>query len=321
MRVLIAGWFSFPDGHATAGDILAGNLIRNSLIRADVPCDLATTVEFDGNVQLPAADPRMYDVVVFVCGPFENKHYEASLFERFAHCRFYGVDLSMIEPIDVWNPFDYLVERDSPTSGRPDIVFAAPSDLVPVAGVCLVEDYPDGDTGSANRAISKLLDRSSLARLMIDTRLDQNEFGLRCHREIEAVIARLDVLLTTRLHGMVLALKHGVPVIAIDPVPGGAKIVRQGQTIGWPHVFAVDRVTDADLDEAVVACQAEEARGVARACADRARREAIEIVQRVTAAIQSGAQTTDASLRDRSRCPAPARPAWWRRIISTDEDR
>ena len=49
---------------------------------------------------------------------------------------------------------------------------------------------------------------------------------LRTAEEVESLIARMDVVLTTRLHGLVLALKHGVPVVAIDPIAGGAKLRR-----------------------------------------------------------------------------------------------
>lgn len=38
------------------------------------------------------------------------------------------------------------------------------------------------------------------------------------------MLRRLDVVVTTRLHGLVLALKNGVPALAVDPVaaaPGG----------------------------------------------------------------------------------------------------
>jgi len=35
-------------------------------------------------------------------------------------------------------------------------------------------------------------------------------------------------------------IQHGVPVLAIDPIPGGAKVRRQAGVLGWPHVFAAD---------------------------------------------------------------------------------
>ena len=72
------------------------------------------------------------------------------------------------------------------------------------------------------------------AIIPIDTRLDSNAGGLRTPREIDSLIARMDVVVTTRLHGMVLALKNGVPAVVVDPIEGGAKITRQAEVLRWP---------------------------------------------------------------------------------------
>jgi glycosyltransferase involved in cell wall biosynthesis/SAM-dependent methyltransferase len=79
----------------------------------------------------------------------------------------------------------------------------------------------------------------------------------------------MDVVITTRLHGMVLALKNGVPVIAIDPEPGGAKIMRQAETIGWPFAYAADAVNDQLLQQAFEYCLTDVARSEARRCCER----------------------------------------------------
>ena len=70
---------------------------------------------------------------------------------------------------------------------------------------------------------------------------------MRTAAEVESLIARVDVVVTTRLHGLVLALKNGVPAVAVDPVRGGAKVCRQAQTLGWPYAYAVDEATPALL--------------------------------------------------------------------------
>ena len=89
-------------------------------------------------------------------------------------------------------------------------------------------------------------------------------------KEVESLIARMDVVLTTRLHGMVLAIKNGVPAVVIDPVAGGAKIRRQAETLGWPVVFSTEQVSDEALDRAFADCLQAPARAMARACAGRA---------------------------------------------------
>lgn len=56
--------------------------------------------------------------------------------------------------------------------------------------------------------------------------------------------------MTTRLHRMVLALKNGVPPLVVDPVAGGAKILRQAAVIEWPVAFSADSIDDVQLETA-----------------------------------------------------------------------
>src|SRR5262249_19559698 len=155
-----------------------------------------------------------------------------------------------LDPLDQWNPFDLLLERDSSRRAHPDMTFFSRAPLVPVVGVILIHpqpEYRERDVyRAANDAVHRLVTRRAVAAVASDTRLATNTTGLRTAAEIESLIARMDLVLTTRLHGTVLALKNGVPVVAIDPVAGGAKIRRQAETVGWPIIFAGDAVTDAE---------------------------------------------------------------------------
>jgi polysaccharide pyruvyl transferase WcaK-like protein len=105
-----------------------------------------------------------------------------------------------------------------------------------------------------------------MAVVPIDTRLDVNATGLRTPREVESVIARMDVILTTRLHGMVLAIKNTVPPLVIDPVAGGHKIRAQARTIGWPVVFPSENLEAAQLESAFEYCLTTAARENAAEC-------------------------------------------------------
>jgi hypothetical protein len=269
-RFLVAGWFSFEQGHATAGDLLARDLVCDWLHGAGYAFDFATAPPFTGGVDVRSADPAMYSHVVVVCGPFEKGELEHILLKRFWRCRLIGLDLSMQVPVEEWQPFDLLIERDSSKDAHPDFVFASDQPLVPVVGVCLVEDYPAGMTEVANAAIRRLIDSQNVAVFNIDTRLDTNSTGFRSPAEIESAIARVDVMVTTRLHGTVLALKRGIPVLAIDPEPGGAKIRRQASTIGWPVIFDVADLSEEALLKAFRYCLTAEAREHATRCGERA---------------------------------------------------
>ena len=87
----------------------------------------------------------------------------------------------------------------------------------------------------------------------------------------------MDAVVTTRLHGMVLALKNGVPALAIDPIAGGAKIKRQAETIGWPIVFTADKLTDWDLQIAYDYCLSRQAHLKANDCSRRATKRLQEV--------------------------------------------
>jgi polysaccharide pyruvyl transferase WcaK-like protein len=141
-------------------------------------------------------------------------------------------------------------------------------------GVVLVhpqKEYKGGLHAEANAALERLTASREMVRVPIDTRLDVNRTGLRTAAEIETAIARMDVVVTTRLHGTVLALKNGVPVVAVDPIAGGAKIRRQAETIGWPALLTADTLTDETLRAAFEFCLTPEARALAAACRERAR--------------------------------------------------
>jgi hypothetical protein len=274
MKVLVAGWFSFEEMGATAGDLIARDLACQWLERAGRSFDVAHAAPFTGGVDWRQVDPRAYADVVFVCGPCGNGPPLVEFLDRFAGCRLIGLNLTMLEPLDVWNPFDLLLERDSSARAHPDITFLSRRSRVPVVGVILIHPQPEYRKRdvhrAANDAIARLVARRELAAVPIDTRLDVNATGLRTAAEIESLIARMDVVLTTRLHGTVLALKNGVPALAVDPVAGGAKIRRQAATLGWPVVFDGDKITDEELERAYDYCLTEQARGQAAACAERA---------------------------------------------------
>lgn len=276
MKALVAGWFSFEQMGATAGDLLARDLVCGWIEQAGRSYDVALAAPFTGGVDWQTVDPSSYSHVVFVCGPFGNGWPLTEFLPRFSGCRLIGLNLSMLESLKTWNPFDLLLERDSSRTSRPDLTFLSQQPKAPVVGAVLVhlqKEYGKKALhAEANEAIQRLTDSREMSVVHIDTRLDTNSTGLRTPAEVESIIARMDVVLTTRLHGTVLSLKNGVPVVAIDPIAGGAKIHCQAETIGWPVVFTADTVTDEALQEAFDYCLTEEARDKARECGDRAKR-------------------------------------------------
>lgn len=280
MRALVAGWFSFEQMGATAGDLLARDLAREWLQAAGHQVDVAHAAPFPGGVDWRDVDPRSYACLVFVCGPFGHGPPLTGLLERFAGLPLVGLDLTMLEPLEVWNPFDLLLERDSSSIARPVISFVAPVTRVPVVGLVLIPSQPEyGSAGRhafVNSKLEQLAAETECARVHIDTRLDENRTGHRTPAEIVSAIARMDVVLTTRLHGMALALGAGVPAVAVDPVAGGAKITRQAAALGWSRCFHAD-VGLPELRAAFRECLMDEARREAADVAERAKDALAEV--------------------------------------------
>ncbi|MDQ3683655.1 MAG: polysaccharide pyruvyl transferase family protein [Bacteroidota bacterium] len=276
MHILITGWFSYEDMGNTAGDMIARNMVCNWLDDANIPYDVAVSNPslHPGGINLEEANPEKYTDLLFVCGPFGNGSPITELLIRFSRCRLIGVNLTLLEPLESWNPFTFLYERDSSAASNPDITLYAPNPKVPVVGVILItkqDEYGKRDVHQkANQAIEDLVRSREMSVVRIDTVLENNKGGLRTPGEIEALIARMDVVVTTRLHGTVLALKNGVPVIPIDPVAGGAKVTAQVKTLEWPFLFEGEHVSTAILQETFEYCLTKEARLKAAECAQKA---------------------------------------------------
>jgi hypothetical protein len=277
---LAAGLFSFPTHGATAGDLIACDVVCRWLIEAGLKYDVAFAPPFTGGCNWREVDPRDYSHVVWICGPLgESTEAFSRLRNRFARepRRWIGINLSMIEPVEAWNPFDVLLERDSSRKARADVAFRADGERLPTIGLVQVESFaplfPERDRQEDARAAARRLAYERPAAVVqIDTRLDvANTSGLRTPAEVETLIARMDVVVTTRLHGLALALRNGVPAVAVDPVAGGDKITAQGRAVDWPCAFAVDEASDEVMNEALTFALSEEGRARARASAERGR--------------------------------------------------
>jgi hypothetical protein len=255
-RVLLTGWFSLPDGEATAGDVLAQQHMSAALTRAGIRHDTAWSPGFrPGALSLETADPGGYDTLLFVCGPVHGPQV-AALHARFGTCRRLAAGVSVVDPADpAATGFHEIVARDGTAApARHDLAAGAPAGpLPPVAGVIL--SHGQGEYGGrrrhedVNARITGWLAGKDCARVPADTRLAIDDWRLCATAEqFLALVSRFDVVVTTRLHGLVLALRTGTPVIAVDPVAGGAKVSAQGRAVGWPALVDAGAATHEVLD-------------------------------------------------------------------------
>jgi hypothetical protein len=97
--------------------------------------------------------------------------------------------------------------------------------------------------------VTRWLHGKDCARLELDTGLDTGDRRPAVvPGRLESVLKRLDLVITDRPHGLVLALRAGVPVLAVDPVQGGAEVTAQARACGWPALVPVERLDERELE-------------------------------------------------------------------------
>ena len=270
---LVTGWFTFEHGEATAGDLLAGEAAGRWLGEDGWRVDVATSPAFPEGVRWDRVDPADYDLLVFACGPLSGWQV-GQLLDRFAGVRRIAVDVSVVDAAMAAR-FDDVLARDHEGPAQPDISLAVAPPRVPLIGVIHTHPQPaygEDRAGQAAAAVNDALRGYPAAVLHLDTRIDPTADPLaldaRSCAELESVLARLDVLVSARLHGLVLGLRNGVPTVAVDVMPGGGKVTAQARALGWPHVVGVEQLTTEALRDCLDACLEPGAReAVARAAA------------------------------------------------------
>ncbi|MGC4950281.1 polysaccharide pyruvyl transferase family protein [Streptomyces sp. DT224] len=255
-RVLVTGWFSFPDGEVTAGDFLAERAVSDALARLGVPHDSAWSPHFaPGALTLEAARPGRYEQVLFVCGPVHGAQL-TRLHERYASCRRTAVGVSVVdEESPAVRGFDRIVARDRDGKGLlADLALSARTGPdKPVVGVALTHGQGEYARRREHDRVAETLygwlPTKDCAPVVAETRLAHGDWRLcRTGDQFLSLLGRLDLVVTDRLHGMVLALSMGVPALVVDPVRGGAKVSAQARVVRWPAVIPGETLTARALD-------------------------------------------------------------------------
>lgn len=253
MRVLVVGWASFVEGEATAGDVLSMTVVAERVAAAGLDCDVAwSPVLRPGALSLAAARPESYTHLVFACGPAHGWQV-ARLHERYRRCRRIAVGVSVIDPDEpAVTGFDAVLPRDGTGPTHPDLAALATVRRVPVVGVVLAPAQPEyarGRHDAVGASVTGWVNDRECAPVPCDTRLDAGDWR-HCGTadELVSLIRRMDLVVTTRLHGMVLAVRYGVPALAVDPVEGGAKVAAQARALGWPACLTAGELSEQGWD-------------------------------------------------------------------------
>lgn len=273
MRVLVTGWPSFLHGEATAGDVLSMQRVQRALEENGIPHDVAWSPVFRPQaLHLTDVVADDYTDVVFVCGPISGWQVE-DLHRRFANCRRIAIGVSVVRPDDpAVTGFDEVLPRDGLGLPQRDLAVARTEHSAPVVGVVLAPGQPEyGDRGRHHQVhgiLQQWLTTVECAPLELDTRLDRNSWRhCRTAEQFTSLISRTDLVITTRLHGLVFALSQAVPALAVDPVAGGGKVAAQAAAWEWPAVVPAEELTEARLDHWWEWCNSREGARWAASCA------------------------------------------------------
>lgn len=171
------------------------------------------------------------------------------LHEKFAECTRIAVGVSVVDSDDeAVLGFHRVLPRDGAGGANRDLSASASTKRVPVIGVTRAPDQPEYGDRAEHAKVHEVLDRwlgtLDCARLPLDSRLDAHDWR-HCATpdQFMSVLARLDAVVSTCLHGLVLGLRTGIPVLAVDPIHGGGEVSAQAELLRWPVVGA-DEVGD-----------------------------------------------------------------------------
>jgi hypothetical protein len=253
MRVLVAGWFSFDEVVATIGDELGADVVIGWLTELGIEHDVAWAPHLQRGPHWRDLDTTQYTHLVFVSGPLMDMPLIRELTAAFEHAQRWAVNVSVV-PDDARPLFHRVWERDGAGTSRPDLAVATTTPDVPVVAVAFApaqEEYGDRSRAAEVRAA---IDGWLRARGMPWFELNMDLYDKPYERfpsQVEALVRRADVVVSMRLHALVLGLAHGVPVIACDAVAGGAKVSAQAAALGWPVVLRAGEVDATTLDAAL----------------------------------------------------------------------
>lgn len=282
MKLLLIGYFS------TVGDIEVLDVVKKWLNEAQISFDVSAyntliNDSIEDSKDINNINELDYSHLVILCGPFWQDFYIKSKIDlnRFNHCKVIGLNLSMIEHPTMYNPFDVLFPRDTSDSQIPDLSLLYESEDVPVIGLCLAPDQPEYGIKQNHSTVNQILKEVIISKgygiINMNTQWPhfRNDYHISSPNSYEAICRRIDVLMTTRLHGLVIGLKTGIPVIAVDPIIGGGKIIQQGKALNWPYVFSSEDINKSMISDILDQLLDKQYKKLALDCAQKAKQSIV----------------------------------------------
>lgn len=262
-NLLVCWYGSFAD-HGTIGDLLAMQSVVTHLVGLGYNVSHASAAETNivgsRRVEWRAVSPESFDAFIFTCGPIMKDHsHLQALFKHFEGVQKIGVSVSLFPEghFNHFNPFDEVLAREGGAEAFTDVALVAPPSFhrpprprsqSPTIGIILSaiqcefgENLCQWEmTGKiAHETANKLIATHGGRIVAIENHLQRS--GLT-PEAIEALYADCDLIITSRFHGAIMAMRHLVPFIAIDQIKGGAKVHNLVGATGWPFIYLAEKI-------------------------------------------------------------------------------
>lgn len=268
-RVLV-GWYGSFRGHGTIGDLRSLEAVVSHLVGRghEVFHATADATDISGAVRVDWQEfaPAACDSVIFVCGPILLHHPETRpFFAKFSETQLVGIGVSLLpeEHPNHFNPFKMVFARQGTEEVFGDVAASAPKTMPALSSTSTGDERVIGlalrgeqheygvelcmwrETRQKFDALIDVLGRHGSLRIIeIENHLVRS--GMTPD-QIEEQYTKCDLILTTRFHGAVMALRRRVPFIALDHILGGAKVYPLLNALGWSDVYKAEDVDAVDV--------------------------------------------------------------------------
>ncbi|OEO28007.1 hypothetical protein VW23_006810 [Devosia insulae DS-56] len=250
------GSFGARNG-ATLGDLMAVDNFSQDLRAAGVE-HAVISGQMDWSGHLRVESPFMLKpkarALVFVCGPLTNDPHLVDVLAVHRNARKLAVGVSVLaQQPGIVDRFDVVVARDGTDSATFDLAVSSvvPPTVQPhlrTVGLCFRGAQQEYGTASLHDRAEGLL-RELAAKRGLDVRIIDTVLRPdNTPTDIRNAFAAVDCVFTTRMHGALLSLAAGKPVLAVDQVPGSAKVLSVVGATGWPFLYRADDVELAELE-------------------------------------------------------------------------
>jgi hypothetical protein len=274
MSKIIVGWWGSIEMSPTAGDKLAVDAVVNALSTTITEIHVSSLTPYKHNKALTIPWQKTvatdYALFVFVCGPlvFSSKSL-CKMLRHYNSCKRVAIGVSIINVNDplLTEYFDGIIPRDmsGPHSKYKETFDVALAALSPLPHV------------------SQRIPQSDKIKIGCVLRGNQSEYGERCWfqkavelmhtlstlpnveiKQFDTVLipklkydtqrvldnfSNLDLVITTRMHGLLLSLSMGIPVIAMDQIEGGKKVTNISNKIEWDWCYSVKDINLSDITQ------------------------------------------------------------------------